>query len=173
MDSALKTMLWQQFGASMDMLENAMNACPDEVWGNATQKPESMQDFWYIAFHTLFWLDFYLSTTPDGFMPPAPYTLGEFDPGGVMPDRVYSKAELLAYLEHGREKCRTLIAGLTDERAQARFRIWRMDYSRLELLLYNMRHVQHHAAQLNLLLRQHGAVPPDWVGRTKRALDSA
>ena len=27
-----------------------------------------------------------------------------------------------------------------------------MNYSVVEILLYNMRHVQHHAAQLNLLL---------------------
>jgi uncharacterized damage-inducible protein DinB len=34
-----------------------------------------------------------------------------------------------------------------------------------ELLLYNMRHVQHHAAQLNMLLRQAGAPQPDWVSK--------
>lgn len=35
--------------------------------------------------------------------------------------------------------------------------------SRAELHLYNLRHVQHGAAQLNLLLRQAGVVPPGWV----------
>ena len=29
-----------------------------------------------------------------------------------------------------------------------------MNYPILEILLYNMRHTQHHAAQLNMLLRQ-------------------
>jgi len=29
-----------------------------------------------------------------------------------------------------------------------------INYSVLEILFYNMRHVQHHAAQLNLILRQ-------------------
>lgn len=31
------------------------------------------------------------------------------------------------------------------------------------LLLYNMRHVQHGVAQLNLVLRQAGHAPPRWV----------
>jgi uncharacterized damage-inducible protein DinB len=34
-----------------------------------------------------------------------------------------------------------------------------------ELLLYNMRHVQHHAAQLNLLLRQKTDSAPNWVSK--------
>ena len=34
-----------------------------------------------------------------------------------------------------------------------------------ELLLYNMRHVQHHAAQLNLLLRQTEHKGSRWVKR--------
>jgi uncharacterized damage-inducible protein DinB len=33
----------------------------------------------------------------------------------------------------------------------------------VELLLYNLRHVQHHTAQLNLLIRQAGGEPAPWV----------
>ena len=45
-----------------------------------------------------------------------------------------------------------------------------MNYPVLEILLYNMRHVQHHAAQLNLLLRQELDDAPDWVSRTEEDL---
>jgi hypothetical protein len=51
-DAALKTSIWQQFGASIDMLENAIAACPESLWGDRSQNPE----FWYVAFHTLFFL---------------------------------------------------------------------------------------------------------------------
>jgi hypothetical protein len=27
-----KTILWHQLGATIDMLENAMHACPDHLW---------------------------------------------------------------------------------------------------------------------------------------------
>ena len=49
-----KKIIWQQFGASIDSLENAIRACPDEVWGNRALVPE----YWYTAYHTLFFLDF-------------------------------------------------------------------------------------------------------------------
>jgi hypothetical protein len=61
---------------------------------------------------------------------------------------------------------------LTDERARqpAAFP-WMRDgevFSYLELQLYNMRHVQEHAAQLSLLLGQHGIqVEASWVARAK------
>ena len=37
-----------------------------------------------------------------------------------------------------------------------------------ELLLYNMWHVQHHSAQLNLILRQQINSAPRWVKRTNK-----
>jgi hypothetical protein len=161
MDATWRENLWQQFGAAIDMLENAMGACPDEVWSDRSRRPE----YWYVAFHTLFFLDLYLGDSVDGFAPPAPFTLDELDPAGVLPDRVYTKAELASYLRHGREKCRAWIGSLDDERARQRCRFGSTDFTRFELLLYNMRHVQHHAAQLNLMLRQTIDSAPRWVSR--------
>jgi DinB family protein len=160
MDTATKETLWKQFGASIDMLENAILLCPEEVWNNERK-------FWYNAYHCLFYLDYYLTLEPATFAPPSPYTLSEFDPSGAMPDRVYSKDELLGYLQHGRKKCHELIAGMTDEVANSRWVNDYKNYSILEILLYNMRHVQHHAAQLNLLLRQEINNAPGWVSQSK------
>ena len=36
-----------------------------------------------------------------------------------------------------------------------------------ELHLYNLRHVQEHAAQLALFLGQHVGTAPGWVGRAR------
>lgn len=43
MDATSRDILWGQFGAAIDMLENAMRACPDELWGDRERQPE----FWY------------------------------------------------------------------------------------------------------------------------------
>ncbi|WP_436489138.1 DinB family protein [Chitinophaga sp. ARDCPP14] len=165
MDSSLKITLWHQFGASIDMLENALTFCPDELWDTPAK-------FWYIGYHTLFFLDFYLSDeTPmeKDFLPPEPFTLSEFGTG--MPERVYDKTELLTYLRFGREKLRGLLTRLTAEDILTkRFVSEYKDYSILEILIYNMRHVQHHTAQLNLLLRQEVKDAPDWVSATKADL---
>ncbi|HEX9942290.1 MAG TPA: DinB family protein, partial [Thermoanaerobaculia bacterium] len=142
---------------------NALLACPDELWSDRSQRPE----FWYVVYHTLFFLDLYLSGSVEGFAPPAPFTLDELDPAGLLPEQPYTKEELHTYLEHGREKCRAVIETLTDEKARRRCEFGWIDVNFSELLLYNLRHVQHHAAQLNLILRQKIDSAPPWVARTK------
>ncbi len=156
MINELKKSLWQQFGASVDMLENAIEMCPEAFWNDKKK-------FWYNAFHCLFFLDYYLTVEPANFIPPQPFTFSEFE--DKMPEKVYSKEELLTYLQKNRLKCHSLILNLTENSAQNRWinESKTMDYSIIEILIYNMRHVQHHAAQLNLLLRQEINDAPEWI----------
>ncbi len=163
MQIEIKEVIWNQFGAAIEMLENAISACPENIWGNQIGE----QEFWYLAYHVLFWLDFYLSDLPDNFSPPSPFTLSEFDPEGALPDRVYTKEELLNYLHQIRKKCKKKIETLTDEAANRKFVFGSINLLVIELMLYNMRHVQHHTAQLNLLLRQKTDSAPKWVKQSK------
>lgn len=32
MDAALKSIIWNQYGAAIDMLDDAINACPARLW---------------------------------------------------------------------------------------------------------------------------------------------
>jgi hypothetical protein len=155
----MKKEIEAQFGAALDMLGNAIRACPESLWGDTSRHPQ----FWYLAYHTIFYVDVYLSVGDKNFQPPPPYTLSEFDPSGLMPDRVYTKAELLAYLDHGRRKFRGVMKGWNDKRAKERRSFGSIKGTLGEVLLYNLRHVQHHSAQLNLLLRQVTHSAPRWV----------
>ncbi len=159
MDKTCKKITWGQFGAAIDALENAINACPDDLWSDQSR----YHQFWYMVSHTLFWLDYYLSEDHKNFKPPEPFGMEEMDPAGVMPPRVYTKAELLKYLDHGREKCRKTIAGMDEVLASRQYTFRKGPLSHAELLLYNMRHVQHHTAQLNLILRQQINSAPGWT----------
>ena len=158
MNQHIKDSIWKQFGASIDMLENAIRSCPHDFWDT--------KQFWYMAYHSLFYLDYYLTMDSAKFSPPSPFTLSEFDSSGVVPDKTYSQKKLLTYLQYGRTKCYNLISALTDEMAASRWVNEYKNYSVFEILLYNMRHVQHHAAQLNLLLRQEINDAPKWVSQT-------
>jgi len=170
MDNYWKKIIWQQFGASIDMLENALRTCPDELWSSQMWEdrtmPPGFSEFWYVAYHTLFWLDLYLSGSVEGFNPPAPFTLDELDPAGLLPERVYTRNELLSYLEHNRTKCRATIEALTDERVQQRCVFAWGEVSFGELLLDNMRHVQEHSAQLSMFLGQQKGSNARWVAKT-------
>jgi hypothetical protein len=165
MDTFWKNLVWQQFGASIDMLENAMLACPDELWNDVPREPR----FWHITYHTLFFLDLYLSDSVETFAPPAPFTREELEPDGGIPETPHTKEELQRYLQLAREKCRTTIRDLAADKAQQRCGFAWVDVSVAELLLYNMRHVQHHAAQLNLILREKTGSAPRWVFKANQS----
>jgi hypothetical protein len=53
MDTMWTAIIWRQFGAAIDMLENALRACPEEqwsacLWNDPSQRPE-FSEFWYVA----------------------------------------------------------------------------------------------------------------------------
>jgi DinB superfamily len=159
----IRTALWNQFGAALDMLDNAIAACPDELWGDQTREPQ----FWAMTFHALFWTDVHMSGGVDRFTPPEPFGLEELDPAGVLPPRVYTRAELRGYLAYVRRKSRAVTEALDEEGAQRPQLCSLGELPFLELFLYNARHVQHHTGQLNLLLRQSGHDAPRWVAQAK------
>ena len=185
MDASWRTALWPQFGAAIDMLDNAIVACPDTLWSeriwpmpaDQSQTPESSQ-FWYLVYHTILWLDLYLTAVPDAqFAPPLPFNRAEIDPQEALPAQPYSREQVRGYLAYVRQKARGALTELTEEQAQRPYAFpWDGDaehpVSYVELQLYNMRHIQEHAAQLSLFLGQH-AVPDealDWVSHARDEL---
>ncbi len=173
METTVRTALWQQFGAAIDMLENALVACPETLWqGHLWIDSEGPHygTFWDITYHTLYWLDLYLTGgSVEAFTPPAPFQKRSDD---VLPTRPYTSDELHTYLKHLRQKCQSTITALSDGQGHQPFHFpWDSEHpiSYFELLLYTLRHVQEHAAQLSLFLGQH-AIPGealDWVPRAK------
>ena len=157
MDKTFRTLLWNQFGASIDMLIHAIANCPDDYF--LTNKR-----FFYIAYHSTVFLDYYSTIPPTDFSPVLPFTQLEADKrpkesiDDLIPDKIYTKKELVSYLQQSRAKCKSIIDRLTDGNTTERFTEGDgsndMDYPILEILLYNLRHTQHHTAQLNMLLRQ-------------------
>ncbi len=185
METVWRTALWLQFGAAIDTLEDALLACPDSLWTERLWPdppppyfPPAFAEFWYVTYHTLVWLDLYLSGVPEEeFAPPAPFAQGELDSVEAAPERRYTRAELLAYLASLRQKCHATLAALTDEQARRPVAYpWSQGrtVSFLELQLYNMRHVQEHAAQLSLFLGQQALPEADlaWVVGVKGASGS-
>jgi hypothetical protein len=149
-------MVWRQFSVAIDGLEAALRGCPDRLWEARLWEDEPDQwvargfgAFWYLGYHTLFWLDLYLTGAEEGFAPPPPFDLVEMAEGETLP-RVYSRVELLGYLDLCRERTRATILALTPDAAQ---RVCVFPWGEVpfgELLLYTLRHVVEHAAQLQM-----------------------
>jgi hypothetical protein len=102
MDINDRPIVWNQYGAALDMLEDAIRLCPDSLWTAVLWKdPEDVRygQLWFIAYHTIFWSDLFLTGSKEGFVPPAPFVRGR------LPDQPYTKEEVLAYLGEVRKKC--------------------------------------------------------------------
>ncbi len=167
MDTLIKTAIWNQFGASLDYLADTLAACPDDLWlttlWNAPEDEVLYARFWYRIYHTLFWLDLYLTGDRAKYSAPEQFRIKRVN-GAPIFERPFTKPELQTYLAYCRQKCQTTIEALTDSDAQRRFTFDWGEASFFELLIYNLRHVEEHAAQLNLFLGQRTSEPtPDYV----------
>ena len=178
MNNILQDTLWKNFAAEIDMLTAVISICPNEIWENEKQ-------FYYMAYHTVVFLDYYLSNPVRDFKPLLPYSLGDPDhlPAGaiddVFPNELYSKKQMLDYLAAIRLKCKNSIHLSATENFSSKWieaneiamhglcPPFVTNYSVLEILLYNLRHVQHHTAQLNLLLRQKANIAADWISQAE------
>ncbi len=120
MNSIFLNTFWKNFEAVIDMLSSVIAICPGTIW-------EKEKKFYYITYHTVIFLDYYLSNPVKDFKPHLPYTLGDTDdlPGGaiddVLPCAFYSKNEMLVYINKIREKCEKLICSSTDEQFAAKW----------------------------------------------------
>lgn len=174
MNNHFHTTLWKNFAAAIDMLDNIIAICPEEIWAKDKQ-------VYYMSYHVTIFLDYYLTSPVKDFKPLLSYTLADPDqlPEGavddVLPSRFYSKEELRNALAISREKCKQLVLSTPADEFSKR---WISDeeielhglcpslvvnYTVLEILFYNLRHVQHHVGQLNLLLRQRANLAADWI----------
>lgn len=166
MTEHFKTITRSQFAASLRMLSDCVERCPSEHWNNPANVI-AKYPFWMVAYHTLCFVDLYLSPGEAVWKPRSEQ--GGLHPAGwdelneEYPSREFSQAELLGYGELCRGLLDEAIAAETAETLQGPSGFARLTFSRAELYLYNLRHVQHHTGQLSAFLRRAGVELPRWV----------
>ncbi len=161
-ESEVYESVWRQFGGAVEMLRRAIEACPDELW----ERHAETMGYWFLAYHTLFFVGFDLHPADEPYSSP-PFDRFEYELQRVPPPYgvPYAKGDLLAYLEQTLQRVRTVVSGLRGGDSVEVRGSGRLGIPALEVVLYELRHVQHHAAQLNAWLRREGVEPPGWVRR--------
>ena len=158
----LKTILTGQFEASLCMLSECIRKCPQEHWegkiGNDT--------FRQVAYHTLYFVDLYLSPSKKAFKPRACHHRGGDERVTTAAGGGLTKDETLSYLALCRQKAIETLASETPAILQGPSGFSRLPFSRGELHLYNLRHVQHHTGQLSAYLRRIGKDGRGWWIKT-------
>lgn len=167
MVDTLKELLAHQYEAALCTLNLAIERCPDAGWNG----PVANWKFCQAAFHVVFFADVYLqpSDDVDALKRQAFHVAhaADFRDYEELEDRaqvlLYEKAFVRRYLQEVRRKARETIARESAEVLAGPSGFRRRQCSRAELHVYNIRHVQHHAAQLSLRLRLDAGVDIPWV----------
>jgi uncharacterized damage-inducible protein DinB len=148
-----------QYHAALTMLENSIKDCPVSLWKDETYKNQ----YWQIAFHTLFYTHYYLSDFETGFEPWIKYRESHqylSTESSTLVIEPYSQQDVLEYLKFCRKQVDERIPNIKLDNPSG------LDWlptTKLELLLYNLRHVQHHAGQLIDRLRISADISSDWI----------
>jgi len=164
LDSVCRDALVHQYEALAQMLRNVLESCPDEQW---TAELDGIP-FWHIAYHTIYYLDLYCGDSvelKEGFETVSFAVEGDSDLG-VATSRLFSKSDLLGYLDDTERKCIGIIRDLdADALSRPTAFEWKVGRNVFELLLENLRHLNHHIGQLHSILRYETGTAPGWIGR--------
>ncbi len=160
----VKETIKSQYHAALEMLKQAVEACPEPLWSDARYE----SPFWHVAYHALFYAHLYLQPTEKDFVPWEKHQEGlaslASSEGEGYRGEWYSKGDVLTYLALCRQQVEEQVAAL-DLEAESGF-YW-LPFDKLELQFYNIRHIQQHTGELYERLGATGGPELGWVG-TKR-----
>ena len=165
----VRAALKDQYHASLAMLRQCVELCPDDLWVSGTHP----RTFWRIAFHAAFFTHLYLGQNHEALRPwPGrrddlqrlwdvsediePYEL----PEELEPCR---QKEILDYIAFVDGLVDPTVDALDLDTQESGFS-WYKNISKLSHQILNIRHVQGHMGQLSELLMGRG-IDIDWVSR--------
>jgi hypothetical protein len=161
-----KLLIVSQFEAALSTIRLCVETSSPRVWN----LPVALYPFSQVIFHALFFADYYLEGDATTFRQ-QPFHMTNLDLFGdyeQLEDRepvsIYDKQQVRLYLDFCRTKVQETMAAETDESLRETCTLTRHSLARAEMHVYNIRHLQHHAAQLVLRLRQEGHKDLPWVG---------
>jgi hypothetical protein len=158
----LQSIVISQYLASLEMLKETINRCPDALWDD----PADQAPTWRLAYHALFYTHLYLQ--PDGKDFKA-WVKHREDAQRIDPKakacQAYTREEVLEYLAFCQQQVREIVPKLDFESANSGFG-W-LEMGKLELQIYNIRHTQQHTAELMERLGARAGIELPWVGLMK------
>jgi hypothetical protein len=148
----VKHMFVSQYEASLAMLNQCIAACPEDCWEDTI----AQGTFRWVTYHTLFFVDLYLTANEGAFELRDLHERGG-DERGPEACVGLSKEEALAYVAICRQKALDSINAETEESLAGTSGYSWYSCTRGELHVINIRHVQHHTGQLSAYLRRNVA----------------
>jgi hypothetical protein len=112
------------FEEALRLMEAALTDCPDDLWetdlwpDEAPTSPTRHGGLhgsapWFLAYHALLTLDYDLTAEFEPWEPPQPFDENTY----AFPNRMFTKAELLGYVDYCRGRVRRTLDALTEDAA--------------------------------------------------------
>ncbi|MCP4166874.1 MAG: hypothetical protein GY759_13420 [Chloroflexi bacterium] len=160
----IRTIIKSQYHASLDMLGQTIVKCPESLW----QSKAPAAFYWHVAYHALFYTHLYLQPGEADFEPWAKHRDESQFLGSLpwpphaepkIPDP-YTRDQVLEYLDFCHQQVDAQLDCVDLEGASGFD--W-LPFDKLELQIYNIRHIQSHAGELSQRLAEAG-IEIDWIG---------
>lgn len=161
----LSQVIISQYRATLAMLRQTVTRCPESVWNDSGDQAR----FWHIAYHALFYTHLYLQDSPQTFVPWVGHRQN-YQFFGRLPwpphtpvqiDEPYGKESVLDYLDFCEQQVQERVSQMKMD-AESGFD-W-LPFSKLELQIYSIRHLQQHTGELMDRVGTRAGVEIDWVG---------
>jgi len=157
----IKKTIISQYLASLEMLRQAILECPETLWLDAGYK----NPFWHTAYHALFYTHLYLQPSEADFVPwekhkPEYRSLSSSEEKAQAVEP-YSKEEVLAYHQLC---CQQVEEQVTAVELSAESGFYWLPFDKLELQIYNIRHIQQHTGELYERIGALRNIEVDWIG---------
>lgn len=159
----MKRELARQYEIALTMLRGVVEETGEDTW---LYTDETKEAAWHIAYHAVFYANIYCSPTEEAvrrwdrqskdchFLGPTPWPPHE----RFVPTETYSKADIIEFIEFVMRLIPEYLEHLDPEAP-----CWPHWYNQnqLEFHLNNLRHIQHHTAQL---MERNGGSSVGWIG---------
>ncbi|GGH27555.1 DinB family protein [Sphingobacterium alkalisoli] len=150
-NKTITEILASQYKASLGMLRQAVGKVPDEQWNN----DEYNNPNWQITYHVLWATRYYLGANNESYVPFENAIEGAESLGGLQDwenvnegikvEGFHTKGEVLSFVDKVTNNLKTTIEALPlNDKSGFEW----YPYTRLELHINNIRHIQHHTAQI-------------------------
>ncbi len=121
---ALVQSMARNFDDALRLMEAALSDCPDQLWETDLWPDEAPtgpsphgglhgSSPWFLAYHALMCLDYDLSGDFEPWQPPKPFDENTWS----FPNRMFTRAELLGYIDYCGGRARRTLDTLTEDAA--------------------------------------------------------
>ena len=112
------------FEEALRLMEAAVTDCPDDLWKTDLWPDEAPTGPmphgglhgsapWFLAYHVLLTLDYDLTAEFEPWVPPQPFDENTY----AFSNRIFTRAELLSYVDYCRERVRRMLDVLSEDAA--------------------------------------------------------